>query len=308
MTFSIVTPCFRANTWLPLCIQSVADQRNAEKLKGRKTEINIEHIVQDAGSDDGTLDWLPNDSRVTTYVEKDNGMYDAINRGMKRISGELCAYLNADEQYLPGALEKVAAFFAAHPGVDVVFADAVIVDAKGEYICHRKAQVPFRDQLWFRMPVLTCAMFLRSEVFSRHQIFFDTTKKVAGDVFFVMEMQKRGLKMAVLREFTSIFTETEGNLGVGGKADEEFLDIQRQMPRHVKKLLPLYLLYHRVRSVLSGIYRQEPFDYFCYTQTSPDQLVKHHVTQPTQIWKGRTEIDKQALEKAGQNQPNQLDD
>ena len=265
--------------------------------KSNLPPLAVEHIVQDAGSDDGTLDWLPGDARVQAFVEKDSGMYDAVNRGMRRARGEWCAYLNADEQYLPGALARVAAFFDTHPEVDVVFADAVVTDARGEYICQRKAQVPFRDQLWFRMPVLTCAMFMRRRVFAGHGIFFDTTKKVAGDVMFVMELQKRGLKMAVLREFTSIFTETEGNLGVGGKADEEFLDIRAQMPVHVKKLLPLYLLYHRVRSVLSGIYQQAPFAYDCYTLASPGRRIRHEVAQPTQIWKGRTEIDKAALER-----------
>lgn len=299
MTFSIVTPSFRANAWLPLCIASVEEQGgNAEKLKDRKAEIQIEHIVQDAGSDDGTLDWLPRDSRVKTFVEKDAGMYDAINRGMRKATGELCAYLNCDEQYLPGALQKVADFFEKHPEVDVVFADAVIVDARGEYICHRKAQVPFKDQLWFRMPVLTCAMFMRRRVFAEHGVFFDVSKKVAGDVFWVMEVQKRGLKMAALREFTSVFTETEGNLGVGGKADEEFLDIRARMPARVRRFLPLYLLYHRLRSVWSGIYLQKPFSYALYTRENAAERTVKHVSKPTQIWKGRLDTDQKAIQKA----------
>ena len=72
--FSIVTPSFRNSKWLKLCIASVADQDG----------VTLEHIVQDAGSDDGTLDWLPQDQRVQVYVEKDNGMYDAVNRGFRR--------------------------------------------------------------------------------------------------------------------------------------------------------------------------------------------------------------------------------
>lgn len=72
--FSIVTPSFRNSKWLKLCIASVADQDG----------VTLEHIVQDAGSDDGTLDWLPQDERVQVHVEKDNGMYDAVNRGFRR--------------------------------------------------------------------------------------------------------------------------------------------------------------------------------------------------------------------------------
>ena len=70
---SIITPSFRNSDWFKLCVASVADQG-----------VDAEHIVQDAGSDDGTLDWLLRDQRVQTFVEKDAGMYDAINRGLRR--------------------------------------------------------------------------------------------------------------------------------------------------------------------------------------------------------------------------------
>src|SRR5947199_56837 len=55
--FSIITPSYRSSRWLRLCIASVADQN-----------VELEHIVQDAGSDDGTLDWLPQDRRVKAFV------------------------------------------------------------------------------------------------------------------------------------------------------------------------------------------------------------------------------------------------
>ena len=100
MRFSIITPSFRNSEWLKLCVASVADQ-----------QVDLEHIVQDAGSDDGTLDWLLTDSRVKAFVEKDSGMYDGINRGLRKATGEIVAYLNCDEQYLPGALSAVKEMF-----------------------------------------------------------------------------------------------------------------------------------------------------------------------------------------------------
>jgi glycosyltransferase involved in cell wall biosynthesis len=113
---SIVTPSYRPSVWLKLCIASVADQ-----------QAGVEHIVQDAGSDDGTLDWLPRDTRVKAFVEKDQGMYDGINRGLRRAGGDILAYLNCDEQYLPGALSTVLRFFEEHPAVDVLFGDVVML-------------------------------------------------------------------------------------------------------------------------------------------------------------------------------------
>src|SRR5947207_3288616 len=102
--FSIITPSFNPAPWLPLCIASVADQA-----------VDVEHIVQDAGSTDGTLEWLRNDGRVKAFVERDGGMYDALNRGLRRAQGDILAYLNCDEQYLPGCLQRVDAFFRDHP-------------------------------------------------------------------------------------------------------------------------------------------------------------------------------------------------
>ena len=311
MLFSVITPSFNQLDWLRLCIRSVADQAAEKREEGRlKAEIisglEIEHIVQDGGTaglkgssaDEYISSFTLPISRfhsLSVFTEPDSGMYDAINRGFRRATGDICAYLNCDEQYLPGALDAVARYFTAHPDVDVVFADAVVVDENGGYLCSRLAQTPFRDQLWFRMPVLSCATFIRRSAIERHGLYLDATRKIAADVFWVMAMQKAGLKMRTLRTFTSVFTETSQNLGVGGKADEEFLDIQRMMPAHVKRLLPLYLLYHRVRSVCAGVYFQKPFSYALFTQANPDLRVTHQVDQPTQVWKSRLHIDREAL-------------
>jgi len=102
MQISIVTPSFRSSNWLRLCIASVADQQGVE----------VEHIVQDSCSDDGTQEWLPKESRVKAFIEKDQGMYDAVNRGFRRSTGQSLAYLNCDEQYLPRALQTVHDSFA----------------------------------------------------------------------------------------------------------------------------------------------------------------------------------------------------
>ncbi len=131
MRFSVVTPSFRQSQWLKMCVASVADQG-----------VQAEHIVQDACSDDGTLDWLLTDPRVKAYAEKDHGMYDAVNRGLRRASGDILSYLNCDERSLPGTLAAVNAYFARHPEVEVVFGNCVIVDARGEFICYRKVQKP----------------------------------------------------------------------------------------------------------------------------------------------------------------------
>ena len=148
MHYSIVTPSYRSSRWLPLCIASVADQG-----------VEVEHIVQDACSDDGTRELLLGDSRVKAFIEKDRGMYDAVNRGLRRSQGEVLAYLNADEQLLPGALRAVADYFDAHPAVDVVLSDTIVTDPTGDRPLPPILVTPGKNQLWVRLPVLSCALF-----------------------------------------------------------------------------------------------------------------------------------------------------
>ncbi|MCS7337461.1 MAG: glycosyltransferase [Verrucomicrobiae bacterium] len=274
MKFSIVTPSFRNSQWLKLCIASVADQQGVE----------LEHIVQDAGSDDGTLDWLPHDRRVRAFIEKDNGMYDAINRGWRRATGEILAYLNCDEQYLPGALQAVAEFFRAHPDTDVVFADVVVVDGHGSFICYRKSLVPWPHVVWVYFPILTCATFIHRRVLDQHGVFFDTRWRDLGDFFWVYEMMQRKLKMRVLRHFTSVFTDTGANMNLGPNAQRERRLKDEMTPRWILRLRWPLVQLHRARQVLRGVYFQKPFSYSIYTLQSPDRRVTFQVAKPTGIW------------------------
>ena len=171
MKISIVTPSFRNSDWLRLCVASVADQAGVE----------VEHIVQDAQSDDGTQEWLARDRRVQAYFEKDQGMYDAINRGWRRATGEILAYLNCDEQYLPGGLRAVEEFFRRHPQTDVVFADTVVVDKQGRFICCRKSLVPWKNTMWVYNPVISSSIFIHRRVLDQHNLFFDTRWRDLGD-------------------------------------------------------------------------------------------------------------------------------
>jgi glycosyltransferase involved in cell wall biosynthesis len=275
--FSIVTPSFRNSAWLKLCVASVADQQGVE----------IEHIVQDAQSDDGTLDWLPHDRRVKAFVEKDQGMYDAINRGWRRAGGEILAYLNCDEQYLPGGLKAVADFFESHPGIDVLFADTVVTDKEGEFVCCRKSLVPWRNVMWIYMPVITSSIFIHRRVLDEHGLFFDTKWRMLGDFFWVLAMMQRGLKAAVLRQFTSVFTDTGENLCLTPEAQREQQRRADMAPLWIRRLYwPLFQL-HRLRQLCHGIYWQKPFTYSIYTRQCPGHRVDFHVKKPTAIWWSR---------------------
>lgn len=268
---SIITPSFCQSDWLRLCIASVADQG-----------VTAEHIIQDAGSHDSTLDWLRQDGRVKACVEKDSGMYDAINRGLRRTTGDIFAWLNCDEQYLPGSLALVVEFFKAHPQIDVLFGDIIFVDEQGMYACHRKVQVPLLYHTWTsHLSTLSCATFFRRRVVFDYGEFFDPRLRAGGDGEWMVRLLRRRVRMAATGSFTSVFTLTGMNLGQNAGARRETLELRRTAPLWARLGRPIIIGHHRLRRLLGGMYSQPPFSFSLYTQASPTRRELREVHQPT---------------------------
>jgi glycosyltransferase involved in cell wall biosynthesis len=277
MKFSIITPSFRSSKWLKLCIASVADQEGVE----------LEHIIQDSCSDDGTLDWLPQDPRVRAFIEKDAGMYDAVNRGFRRAQGDILAYLNCDEQYLPGALKSVEDFFEAHPQVEIALAGTIIVDGNGDYICHRDSMVPDPRHIWFRFPVLTSSLFIRRQVFEKRGIYFDARWRDLGDFHWILALLKHHVSMAVCDCFTSVFVDTGENMNLKPNAIREKAETRAMIPEWVRLLKPVWIAHHRLRRLAAGHFSLKPTSYSIYTLQSPERRVQFDVSGPTAVWWNR---------------------
>jgi glycosyltransferase involved in cell wall biosynthesis len=243
--FSIITPSFRQFEWLKTCAASVTDQEGA----------TVEHIVQDAGTGPELEGWAAQQSGLKLYVEKDAGMYDAINRGLQHASGEIAAYLNCDEQYLPGALHKVADYFSSHPEIEVVFGDAILVDAEGVPLSYRRAILPSISHLRLAdLNTLSCATFFRRSVFEAGH-HFPTHLKIAGDQYWVFQLLKAGIKMGVMPQPLSVFTFTGANLSHSGPAHlERFGWLPTQEKRHWW-MRPALVFWHRVKKLSAGAYK-----------------------------------------------------
>jgi len=107
---SIVTPSFNQGAFLERAMRSVLDQAYGE----------LEYVVVDGGSKDGSVEIVRRHAdRLAWWTsEPDAGQYDALNKGFARTSGEIMAWLNSDDMYVPGALSMVAEIFAAFPQVE----------------------------------------------------------------------------------------------------------------------------------------------------------------------------------------------
>jgi glycosyltransferase involved in cell wall biosynthesis len=275
--FSNITPSFRNSKWLKLCIASVADQQG----------IELEHIVQDSCSDDGTQDWLPHDSRVKAFIEKDGGMYDAVNRGYRRATGDILAYLNCDEQYLPGALKKVHDFFEANPKIEVALAHTIVTDGAGKYICHRHQMIPHPQHVWFRFPILTSSIFIRRKVIHERGIFFGTRWRDLGDFHWILALMKNKVPMKTCDSFTSVFADTGENMNLKPNAIREKSETDAMIPAAVKILKPAWIVQHRLRRFAAGHFFLKPTSYSIYTLQNPERRVRFDVAKPTAVWWNR---------------------
>jgi len=243
--------------------------------------------VQDSCSDDGTQDWLPHDPRVKAFIEKDAGMYDAVNRGYRRATGDILAYLNCDEQYLPGALAAVARFFTANPKVEVLLAGSIVTDGHGNYVCHRHGMVPNPHHIWYRFPALTSSIFIRRSVISERGIFFDTKWRDLGDFHWVLALMKQRVKIADDPMFTSVFADTGDNMNLKPNAIREKKDTDGMIPAGTRLGKPLWIFNHRLRRLAHGHFSLKHTSYAIYTKASPDRRVTIDVPKPTPIWWSR---------------------
>jgi glycosyltransferase involved in cell wall biosynthesis len=125
MKFSIITPAFNSGKYIESTIRSVVNQGYGD----------FEHIVMDGGSKDGTIEILKRYPHLNWISEKDSGQSDAINKGFSKSTGEILAWQNADDLYLPGAFEKVAQCFRENPEVDLVYGDYQLISMDGSWIC-----------------------------------------------------------------------------------------------------------------------------------------------------------------------------
>jgi glycosyltransferase involved in cell wall biosynthesis len=175
---SIITVVFNGKKTIEDAIQSVASQ----------TYRDIEHIVIDGGSVDGTLEILEGhrDKLAKVICEPDQGIYDAMNKGLRCATGDVIGLLNSDDQYAhPRVIDNVMKHLSV-PGIEAVFADAAFIDPKRpKAILRRYSSRHFRPTRipWGWMPAHP-TLFLKREVYARCGL-FKPDFKIAGDFEFV---------------------------------------------------------------------------------------------------------------------------
>ncbi|MCI0419807.1 MAG: glycosyltransferase [Acidobacteria bacterium] len=155
---SIVTPSFNQGQFIEETIQSVLAQDYP----------NIEYLVVDGGSTDNTLEILAKyEDRLKWISEPDSGQSHAINKGFRMARGEIVAWLNSDDTFLPGAVSKAAQHLTDNPEIMMVYGEGYLMDLNSQITGRFPATEPFN--LWrlinYGDYILQQTVFMRKKIF-----------------------------------------------------------------------------------------------------------------------------------------------
>lgn len=193
---TIVTPSFNQAKFIEWTVRSVLLQRYP----------NLEYILIDGGSTDGTMDVLAPYADRFAHISsaKDDGQSDALNRGFARSTGEIMAYLNSDDMIGPDVLRFVAHYFDEHPDVDALYSHRVIVDEDNTVVNYwvLPPHVDYLQCRWDHIPQETC--FWRRRVFDRLGN-IDASYRFAMDYDLFTRYMRGGARFARVKRFLGAF-------------------------------------------------------------------------------------------------------
>jgi glycosyltransferase involved in cell wall biosynthesis len=187
--FSIITPTLNRASMINSAVESVLINNYP----------NVEHIIVDGGSTDGTLDVLAQYHHLKVFSSPDRGMYDALNKGLQLVTGEIIGFLNSDDLYAPQAFHQVAKIFQ-NLDVLAVAGEAIVFSKKANgAIDILDRFVPPSDSLLelsiFGSPFMN-AWFFRKVVFEKIGN-FNSAYRIVADRDFMLRFVLSGMDHAV---------------------------------------------------------------------------------------------------------------
>lgn len=203
-TVGVVTPSLNAEAYLASTLRSIWSQ----------TGVEIDHVIVDGGSTDRTLEIAAGFPSRVVVSRDDDGMYDAINKGMAQVAGDIVGYINADDEIAPGALALVADTFRRRPEAQWLYGTLEYIDGDGEVIGRLAPVAPsLRAYLGIGWsPIPQQCVWTRRSFFDRVGP-FDTAYRNTGDY----DWYARALSLSkpvVLPEVLGRFRLHEGQISL----------------------------------------------------------------------------------------------
>jgi exopolysaccharide biosynthesis WecB/TagA/CpsF family protein len=211
------------------------------------------------------------------FKEPDAGMYDALNKGITKMSGDLWAWLNSDEQYLLGTLAYVAEWFQRHPDTDILCGDALLTDEDGNPLSYRRIVVPsWHHARLVHLSSLSCASFYRRSILEKGGV-FDTSWRSIGDAEWMARMIKVGVNVKACSRLLSTYAFTGENTSESPLAGEEaeHWSLSTDAPSPCQAF-PMICL-HRFRKFLAGAYRFRTLRYALHSFGGQGRVMREAV-------------------------------
>lgn len=191
---SIITVVFNGQAHIEQSIKSVLSQ----------TYFNIDYIIIDGASTDGTIDIIKKyETNISTFIsEKDSGIYNAMNKGLKVAKGEIIAILNADDYYYPETIQQVVEQFE-QSNADVVYGNiAKLRELDGrEYLKEVQPNIKLMEQT---MPIFHPATFIKKQVYDEVGV-FNETYRLSSDYDLVYRIYKAGKQFSYINKPLTVF-------------------------------------------------------------------------------------------------------
>lgn len=195
---SVITVCLNSRKFLKYAIESVLEQ----------TYSNIEYILIDGGSTDGSIDVFNKyKNKINKIViEKDEGLFDAMNKGIKLAAGEIIYFLNSDDKlYDNKVIEKAVAAFNSHKEADFIYGNVAVYDPGADTSYIEKYPEVVSKWLFIQKTIGHPATFFRSSCFSKVG-YFDKNYKIASDYeWYLRSLYINKLKTVHINHIISIF-------------------------------------------------------------------------------------------------------
>jgi len=253
MKFTVITPSYHSAPYLNRCIRSVLAQRG--------DGIEVEYLVMDGGSTDGSLEILSGYGNSITRVisEPDRGPADAINKGFALATGDIVAWLNADDEYMPGTLARVAEVMARNPEAPFCFGHCPIIDESGQEIRKgvtrvKRACYPISSRFTFQCInyISQPAMFFRKSALEKAgPLRLDL--KAAWDYEFLLRLWRQGRGIPISDPPIAAFRWTPGSIS-GQHFRRQFDEEYQTAKADAGALSPQSLLHCGVKWGIIGMY------------------------------------------------------
>ena len=249
---SVLTPSYGYGRFIGDGIQSVIQQNG----------LSLQHIVQDAGSDDQTLDVLRSfGDRVEWTSERDRGQSDGLNRALAKATGDWVAWLNADEFYLPDGLRALVEEGERHGG-DVIYGDCITVDRDGKLI-ELRPQHPFSPMILraYGPFLASVSVIIRRSMLGTDP--WDPSLRLVMDWDLYLRLAAKGASFHHVRYPVGAFRLHEDQASaIGGRPETRDVRARYSIPR-TRWFRRVGTTLHRMRKLAAGSYvrqlRARPF-------------------------------------------------